>query len=169
MQGWKERLLSQGEREVLIKVVLQAMPTFTMACFKLLKSLCKDIESLIKKFWWGYEGEVRKTHWVAWTNLCKPKCQGGLGFKDIENFNLAMLGKQVWWLLHNKDSLFYKVFKSKYFHNCSILDDGVKLKGSYAWQSILKAFRIVTLGSRWRIGDEKSVLIHGDKWLPDLH
>ena len=51
MQGWKERLLSQGGREVLIKAVLQAMPTFTMGCFKLPKSLCKVIESLIRKFW----------------------------------------------------------------------------------------------------------------------
>jgi len=169
MQEWKERLLLQGGREVLIKAVLQAMPTFTMACFKLLKSLYKDIESLIRKFWWGYKGEGRKTHWVAWKNLCKLKCQGGLGFKDIESFNLAMLEKQVWRLLHNKDSLFYKVFKSKYFPNCSILDEGVKVKGSYAWQNILKACRVVRLGSRWRIGDGKSVLISGDKWLPDLH
>ena len=43
------------------------------------------------------------------------------------------------------------------------------MKGSYAWQSILKAWRVVRLGSRWRIGDGKSVLISGDKWLPDLH
>ena len=53
MQGWKERLLSQGGREVLIKAVLQAMLTYTMGCFKLSTSLCKDIESLIWKFWWG--------------------------------------------------------------------------------------------------------------------
>ena len=62
MQGWKERLLSQGGREVLIKAVLQAMPTYTMGCFKLPKSPCKDIESLIWKFWWGYKGEARKIH-----------------------------------------------------------------------------------------------------------
>ena len=104
MQGWKKRLLSQGGREVLIKVVLQAMPTYTMGCFKLPISLCKDIESLIQKFWWGYKGEARKIHWVGWKKLCKLKCQGGLGFKEIENFNIAMLGKQGWRLLHNKDS-----------------------------------------------------------------
>ena len=177
IQGWKEPLLLQEGREVLIKVVLQSMPTFTMACFKLPKSLCKDIKSLIRKLWWGYKEEARKTHWVAWKNLCKPKCQGGLGFKDIENFNLVMLGKQVWRLLHNKDSLFsykkkrlfYKVFKSKYFPNYSILDEGVEVKESYAWLSILKACRVVRLGSRWRIGDGKSVLICGDKWLSNLH
>ena len=104
---------------------------------------------------------------MGWKKLCKLKGQGGLGFKDIENFNLAMLGKQVWRLLHNKDSLFYKVFKSKYFLDCTILDEGVKLNGSYAWSNILKVRRVVWLGSKWRIGDGKCVRICRDKWLPD--
>ena len=49
------------------------------------------------------------------------------------------------------------------------MDEGVKTKGSYAWQSILKARQVVEMGSYWRIGDGCSVLIRGDKWLPGLH
>ena len=145
------------------------MPTFTMNCFKLPKSLCKDIESLIRKFWWGCSGDQCKTHWMAWNKLCLPKCQGGLGFREIKNFNLALLGKQVWRLIHNKDSLFYKVFKARFFPSCSIMDEGVKTTGSYAWQSILKARHVIDLGSSWRIGDGSSVMIRGDKWLLGLH
>ena len=145
------------------------MPTYTMGCFLLPKSLCKDIKALIRKFWWGYKGEVRKIHWVAWKNLCLPKNNGGLGFKDIVNFNLALLGKQVWRLLHNTDSLLYKIFKSKYFPSCSILDDEVKIKGSYAWQGILNARQVVRLGARWWIGNGESVIIRKDKWLPTPH
>lgn len=62
IQGWKEKLLSQASREVLIKAVLQAMPTYTMNFLKLQKSLCMDIEALIRKFWWKYNGETRKIH-----------------------------------------------------------------------------------------------------------
>jgi len=82
---------------------------------------------------------------------------------------LALLGKQVWRLLHNTDSLPYKVFKSKYFPNCSVLDDEVKKNGSYAWQSILKARQVVRLRARWRIGNRESVFVRKDKWLPTQH
>ena len=53
LQGWKEKLLSQANKEVLLKVVVQAIPSFTMSCFRLPMGLCHDIEMLIRKFWWG--------------------------------------------------------------------------------------------------------------------
>ena len=53
IQGWEAKLLSQAGREILIKVVAQALPTYTMACFKLPISLCNEIESLIHRFFWG--------------------------------------------------------------------------------------------------------------------
>ena len=51
LQGWEGKLLSQAGREVLLKVVIQAIPTYTMGCFKLPIGLCNEIEVLIKKFW----------------------------------------------------------------------------------------------------------------------
>ena len=50
LQGWKEQLLSQAGREILLKAVIQAIPTFAMSCFKLPSTPCNDIEALIRKF-----------------------------------------------------------------------------------------------------------------------
>ena len=47
LQGWEGKLLSQARREVLIKSVIQAIPTYTMSCFKLPITLCHEIEKLI--------------------------------------------------------------------------------------------------------------------------
>ena len=51
VQGWKEKLLTQAGKEVLIKAVIQAIPTYTMHCFKLPKKLCSDLEGIIRNFW----------------------------------------------------------------------------------------------------------------------
>ena len=50
LQGWKEQLLSQAGHEILLKAVIQAIPTFAMGCFKIPITLCEEIESLIRKF-----------------------------------------------------------------------------------------------------------------------
>ena len=57
LQGWKEKLLSQASREILLKAVVQAIPTFAMSCFKLPVGLCHEVEALIHKFFWGQKGE----------------------------------------------------------------------------------------------------------------
>ena len=52
LAGWKEKLLFKARKEVLIKVVAQAIPTYTMSVFKLSDSLCEDLTSMIRNFWW---------------------------------------------------------------------------------------------------------------------
>ena len=73
LKEWKEKLLSQVSREILIKAVIQAIPTYTMSCFKLPKGLIKEIESLIRKFWWRYRGEQRKISLGELGEVMSPK------------------------------------------------------------------------------------------------
>ena len=61
MQGWKEKLLSQVGKEVMIKVVIQSIPAYSMSVFKLPTSLCKEIEMMIRRFWWG-QHDAKKIH-----------------------------------------------------------------------------------------------------------
>ena len=60
MQGWKEKLLSKAGKEVMIKAVVQSIPTYSMSVFKLPIGLCKDIKAMIRKFWWG-KGSKKKS------------------------------------------------------------------------------------------------------------
>ena len=53
LSGWKEKMLSIKGREILIKVVPQATPTYTMSCFFLSKGLYDEIEGMMRSFWWG--------------------------------------------------------------------------------------------------------------------
>ena len=48
---WKEKLLSKAGKEVSIKVVAQAIPTYSMSFFKILDSLGDEMTSLIRNFW----------------------------------------------------------------------------------------------------------------------
>ena len=84
LAGWREKLLSKAGKEILIKVVAQAIPTYTMSCFKIPNSLCEEMTSLMRNLWWGQQKEERKMTWISWDKLCTPKAQGGMGFKQLK-------------------------------------------------------------------------------------
>jgi hypothetical protein len=50
LNGWKEKLLTHAGKEILLKSVIQAIPTYTMSVFRLPKTLSKEINSLMSKF-----------------------------------------------------------------------------------------------------------------------
>jgi hypothetical protein len=110
------------EKEILIKSVIQAIPTYSMALFKLSRGLYQHITSLIRKLWWGCKNGERKTAWVSWKSMAMPKYCGGLGFRDIEIFNLALLAQQVWRILKDLNSLSARILKSVYFLETDILE-----------------------------------------------
>jgi hypothetical protein len=93
LDGWKEKLLSQVGKEVLLKAVVQAIPTYSMSVFKLPKTLCKQINSLMSKFWWHKNNPSKGVPWMSWSRMGMAKQHGGLGFRDLEVFNLALLAK----------------------------------------------------------------------------
>ena len=168
IQGWKERMLSKVGKEILVKACAQAIPIFAMSCFDLTKGLCEHINSMISRFWWAQQDKENKIHWLGWDKLTLSKKEGGLGYKDLYAFNLAMLAKQGWRLLTNQNSLCARVMKAKYYPNCSVLEAEAKDGISYAWRSILKGVDLLRKGVIKRVGDGITVNIWSDPWLPRL-
>lgn len=105
VQGRKRSFFSVAGKEVLIKSVDQAIPSYAMSVFRLPKKICDAITRSFAKFWWGSSNNKRKIHWSRWSKICLPESLGGLNFRDIEGFNQALLAKQAWRILSNPDSL----------------------------------------------------------------
>lgn len=136
-QSWTTRFLSGTGKQVLLKAVLSAMPCYAMSCFKIPKSLCKQIQSLLTRFWWDANPQQRKMCWIAWSTLTKPKQAGGLGFRDIESFNDALLAKIGWRILTQPQSLVARVLRGKYLRDSTFMDFSVSANASHGWRSIL--------------------------------
>jgi hypothetical protein len=106
-----------------------------MACFDLTKSLCDDITQAICRFWWSQQDDEHRAHWVSWEKMMMPKEEGGLGFRDLHSFNLAMLARQVWRLIQAPNSLCSRVLRAKYFEDGDILNAKPTPGMSYVWRS----------------------------------
>ena len=101
--------LSKAGKEVMIKAVLQAIPTYVMSCFKLLEGLLQEINSMIARFWWS-NGTGKALHMENWNHMCTSKKSGGMGFRDFRAFNSAMLAKQGWRIMTQPDLLLSRIY-----------------------------------------------------------
>ena len=139
---------------------------YTMNCFKLLESLCNELNTKMRNFWWAQRDKERKMAWIAWEKMCTPKNEGGMGFKDLKAFNLALLVKQGWRISQDLDSLAHRVLKEKYFSDSNFLEAELGKNPSYTWRSLVAARGVLHRGLRWNIGNGWKAKIWTDRWIP---
>ena len=89
-----------------------------------------------------------------------------MGFRDIHAFNLAMLAKQAWCLVTESHSFFFRVYKAKYFPQCSFMEAELGYNPLFVWHSLLATRDLIREGSIWKIGKGQSVEVSCNKWLP---
>lgn len=118
-EAWRQKLLSQAGREALIKSVLSAIPAYSMTILKYPKSFCAQLNAMLSSFWWGSKQEGKSMVWMSWMKAWRSNFHGGMGFRELEKFNLACLAKQSWRLLHNPYALWAKVIKGLHFPRTS--------------------------------------------------
>jgi hypothetical protein len=169
INGWKEKILSSGGKEVLLKAIAQAIPSYAMSVFKIPKQICKGITTTMSNFWWGDGADRKRMHWLVWWKLCIPKMQGVMGFRDMECFNLALLAKQVWRLLAEPESLCARVLRAKYFPSGDLLNAALKKGSSFTWQSIWSGIQTFKKGHIWRVGKGDQINIWEDEWIPESY
>ncbi|CAA7044436.1 unnamed protein product [Microthlaspi erraticum] len=149
----------------MLKSVLAAMPTYTMTCFKLPGSLTKRIQSALTRFWWDGSDEQRKTSWIAWTKLVKSRKDGGLGFRDLQCFNDALLAKVSWRILTQPKCLLARILLSKYSHDTPFLESRTPATMSHGWRGICIGRELLKSHVGRAIGDGKETRIWDDPWL----
>ena len=152
----------------MLKIVAQFIPNYAMNIYLLPLELCKELELMMNAYWWGKTSNGgRSIHWFRWDLMCKPKVMGGIGFKRLHDFNIAMLGKQCWKLITNPNSLVARILKARYYSRSSFVDATVGFNPSYTWRSIMAAKHVVVKGSHMQIGSGQQVQISKDPWLHD--
>lgn len=166
MQGWGEKCLSRGGKAVLLRNVAQTIPTYAMSCFLLPRTLSEEMEKIMNKFWWGSGADNRKgLKWLSWANMSMSKSEGGMGFRDLYGFDLALLGKQCWNLIQNPLSLVGRLFKARYYPNNSFFEATTGGGVSFVWAGLWQAKEAFKKGYRWIIGDGRTIRITEDAWL----
>lgn len=167
IQRWQTRPISQAGKSVLLRTVAQAIPSYAMTCFLLPKSLCSNLEQLFNNYWWksGTSNSQKGVNWLSWNNMSVAKSRGGLGFRNLYGFNIALLGKQIWKIMQNPDSLVTRILKARYFPDSHVLR---ALKGknpSFIWSGLVTAKNELKDGFRWVLGDGNEIVASKDPWL----
>ncbi|KAH1064048.1 hypothetical protein J1N35_029035 [Gossypium stocksii] len=159
INSWSKRLLSFGGKEIFIKVVLESFPTYAFSVFLAPKGVIEDMQAKICRTWWT--GKESGMFWLMfpWKSMCHPNGMGGLDFRDLQLFNLSLLGRQVWRLLNCKDTLCYKLLSSKYFPEGDIFHPKRLDKYSFTWLRILEAAKALKDSFGWQDGNSDCINI----------
>ncbi|XP_013633333.1 PREDICTED: uncharacterized protein LOC106339050 [Brassica oleracea var. oleracea] len=163
---WATRTLSFAGRLQLLSTVIAGTVNFWISCFILPKGCIKQIESLCIRFLWSGNIELCKSAKVAWSTVCLPKDEGGLGLRNFMVWNQVMCLRFIWLLFSDKPSLWadwhrYYSLSQKCFWAVEETQHD-----SWMWKRLLKLRPVALLFLRVNLGNGSKIKFWYDIWTP---
>ncbi|KAL2250082.1 UNVERIFIED_CONTAM: hypothetical protein Sindi_2481900, partial [Sesamum indicum] len=161
--GWEGTTISSVGRVQIIKSVLISLSLYWASAFILPKKVINEIEKRLRAFLW--KGTMNSGYAkVAWKDICRPKEEGGLGFKDISTLNRALMTKKLCDVIRcDRTSIWVEwLYKGRLQHTSiwTITDHG----GSWGWRKILRLRMFLRTMVDYRIGDGRNFFLWQDPW-----
>lgn len=118
MSSWTAIYLSFACRLQLLQSVIESISNW-MSAFRLPNECIKEIKRLCAAFlWFGPDLNPRKSK-VAWSEVCRPKSEGGLGMKSLKEANQVCCLKLIWRIVSNQPTLWVTWIKQMLIHQGS--------------------------------------------------
>ncbi|KAL0889621.1 hypothetical protein Bca101_013604 [Brassica carinata] len=163
---WANRALSYAGRLQLLSSVIYGTINFWTSAFLLPKGCIKKIQALCSSFLWSGQISGPVQYKVAWSTVCLPMKEGGLGLRDFSTWNKTLCLRLIWLLFENGFSLWAEWMKANRMRGCSFWSCDIEKAKSWTWKSLLYLRPLAYRFLRAKLGDGKLISFWWDYWSP---
>ncbi|XP_074300848.1 uncharacterized protein LOC141632177 [Silene latifolia] len=165
ISSWNGIFLYLAGRLTLISFVLSNLSIFFLSVFKIPVSVTKRINALLSHFWWAGSKSGKCLHWFSRTFTSIPKREGGLGVRNVDCLNQALLAKHAWRLMSNEGLLFCLIFREKIMGTEN--QRWLYSKKSLSWgtRSIIHGLKFIMEHIGWKLGLDSNLNVWDKKWV----
>ncbi|WZZ89725.1 hypothetical protein YC2023_118304 [Brassica napus] len=157
LHSWTVKFLSFAGKVKMIYSVIYGMVNFWSSVFVLPKWFYAKVDSLCSGFLWKNNTTSAIGARVSWVNICKPKSEGGLGIRQLEEFEMVFRLKRVWLFFSESGSLWVPWLRNNRFGGRSFwqINDAQRFSSTVGPQArrvavVLKLLCQVIVYNLWR-------------------
>lgn len=167
LSGRKANTLSFAGRVTVAQTSLASIPGYVLQSTPIPAAVCEEAERICRDFLWGSTADARKCHLINWETICRPKDEGGLGFRSLSLLNQAYMMKLAWGLVATPSKFWVRVLRAKYSCGPAAVPNVQNRNNASAlWRAIVGTWEGVKKNLNWVIRDGQGVRFWKDAWLP---
>ncbi|GAV65559.1 hypothetical protein CFOL_v3_09074 [Cephalotus follicularis] len=164
VNAWTSNYLSFGGRLQLLLSTLFSIQVFWCRTFILPVSVVNKCESILRSFLWFGVGDAKKAGKVAWSKVCHPKDERGLGIKSLREWNKAAIMQLGWDIVARKDTLWVRWCMQVLLKNKCFWETKISAASSWSWRSVLRLRECLASKLVFNIGDGRNTSLWLDPW-----
>ncbi|KAK4382248.1 hypothetical protein Sango_2890200 [Sesamum angolense] len=163
IKGWDSIQLSFAGRLQLIKSVLMSLNVYWAMAFILPKGVIRAVEKRMRHFLWKGNSAVGYPK-VAWSDMCRPMEEGGLGIQDILALKKALMSRHIWNVIQsNQSSIWVQWIAHTHLRHKSVWTVDAK-GGSWGWRKLLRLRSALLPYIEFKVGNGEIFSIWHDPW-----